>query len=87
MKYITDISKNFSLKASNTDGTPLAFGASLFDRKGVELGYVAQGRLIYVKADMLTDYIIAQTDNHQSCVIKNSVLIGGGYAKVYRTFF
>lgn len=76
VKYITDTRKTFSLQARYTDGTPLAFGAALFDRKGGELGYVAQGGLIYVKADTLPDYILARTDKQQSCVIKNAVLTG-----------
>ncbi|MGK3141407.1 fimbria/pilus outer membrane usher protein [Pantoea sp. C2G6] len=81
IKYVTDTRKTFSLQASNADGTPLAFGASLFDRKGTELGYVAQGGLIYVRADVLPDYILARTDKQQSCVIKNAVLTGVNICK------
>jgi len=81
VKYITDTRKTFSLQASYADGTPLAFGASLFDRKGAELGYVAQGGLIYVRADVLPDYILARTDKQQSCVIRNAVLTGENLCK------
>lgn len=81
VKYVTDTRKTFSLQASYVDGTPLPFGASLFDRKGAELGYVAQGGLIYIRADFLPDYILVRTDKQQSCEIKNAVLTGENLCK------
>lgn len=74
VKYITDTRKTFSLRASYPDGAPLTFGASLYDKQGNALGYVAQGGLIHIKADALPDFIRAEVDDHQSCVIKNAVL-------------
>ncbi len=76
VKYATDTRQTFSLHAHYADGKPLTFGASLFNKKDEELGYVAQGGLVYVKADSLPDYIMVRMDNQPSCIIKNAVLTG-----------
>jgi len=76
VKYITDTRKTFSLRASYPDGAPLTFGASLYDKQGNALGYVAQGGLIHIKADALPHFIRAEVDGDRSCVIKNVVLSG-----------
>ncbi|MEM6160684.1 fimbria/pilus outer membrane usher protein [Erwinia sp. P6884] len=81
VKYVTDTRKTFHLRASHADGQPLTFGASLFDQKGDELGYVAQGGFIYVKADLLPDYILVRTDKAKSCVIRHAVLTGENICK------
>ncbi len=76
VKYITDTRKTFSLRASYPHGAPLTFGAALYDKQGNALGYVAQGGLIHIKADVLPDFIRVDVDGHQSCVIKDVVLSG-----------
>ena len=76
VKYITDTRKTFLLRASFPDGAPLTFGASLYDKQGNALGYVAQGGLIHIKADALPTFIRVDVDDHQSCVIKPVVLSG-----------
>lgn len=81
VKYITDTRKTFSLRATNSNGAPLTFGASLYDKQGNELGYVAQGGLIHIKADTLPDSIRVQTDKTHACLIEEVVLTGDNICK------
>lgn len=81
VKYITDTRKTFSLRATNNNGAPLTFGASLYDKQGNELGYVAQGGLIHIKADTLPDSIRVQTDKTHACLIEEVVLTGDNICK------
>lgn len=81
VKYITDTRKTFSLRATNNNGEPLTFGASLYDKQGNELGYVAQGGLIHIKADTLPDSIRVQTDKTHACIIEEVVLTGENICK------
>ncbi|WP_058913383.1 fimbria/pilus outer membrane usher protein [Entomohabitans teleogrylli] len=53
VKYKTDPRKLFILRLQNEDGSPVAFGASIYDSAGQEVGYVAQGSQAYIKANTL----------------------------------
>ncbi|ORM88121.1 hypothetical protein HA50_29770 [Pantoea cypripedii] len=81
VKYITDTRQTFSLRATDAQGGALIFGASIFDRQGQALGYVAQGGLIYIKAEFLPDYILIKTDSKNSCIIRNVSLAGENICK------
>ncbi|WP_279027420.1 fimbria/pilus outer membrane usher protein [Gibbsiella quercinecans] len=80
VKYITDTRQTFSLRAADSRGKPLSFGSSIFGKEGHELGYVAQGSLIYIKANTLPDYILIKA-NGGSCVIRNATVTGGNICK------
>lgn len=57
LKYKTDTRTLYTLDVKHADGKPLPFGAMVYDAAQRELGYVAQGSQIFIKADSLPEII------------------------------
>ncbi|NDJ56489.1 fimbrial biogenesis outer membrane usher protein [Enterobacteriaceae bacterium 4M9] len=72
LKYKTDTRKLFTLEVQGADGSQLPFGASVSGENHEELGYVAQGSQVFLKADVLPRTLSINTSkgkNKNACVI------------------
>lgn len=72
LKYKTDTRKLFTLNVLGANGEQLPFGAFVSDGSNQELGYVAQGSQIFIKADTMPDAIkvnISKGKNKRFCTI------------------
>lgn len=72
LKYKTDTRKLFTFDVQTANGIPLPFGAAVRGADNEELGYVAQGSQIFIKADRVPDSLnvnISKGKTKNSCVI------------------
>lgn len=74
IKYKTDQRKTFTYSAKTQENQPLPFGATVLDQNRQEVGYVAQGSQLYVKAKHPPSVIYVTMNSHigskdQTCTI------------------
>lgn len=70
IKYKTDTRKLFILKLRRENNSPVAFGTTVYNESGEEVGYVAQGSQAFIKADSLSAQLqIGNKTRANSCVI------------------
>ncbi|MEO3989890.1 fimbria/pilus outer membrane usher protein [Pseudocitrobacter cyperus] len=71
VRFETDQRRQFMLPARASNGQPLPFGTEIVDDAGNSVGYVAQGGMLYLKAESLPArlHIKTSSDGRQSCTI------------------
>ncbi|EAQ5803192.1 fimbrial biogenesis outer membrane usher protein [Salmonella enterica] len=72
VKFATDQRKQYIFPAQSVENRPLPFGTEIIDDKGISVGYVTQGSMLYLKTEKLPSvlYIKTSSDGSQTCVIK-----------------
>jgi len=78
LHFDTDRRQQFIVPAEAANGKVLPFGTEVFDGNKVSVGYVAQGGVLYIKADTLPERLVISINNNgpQNCVIDHPVMEG-----------
>lgn len=70
--FMTKSGKALYIKSLNTKGETLPFAAEVFDSKGEYVGMVAQGSLVYIRTNSLSDTVTIKwgEENNERCSIQ-----------------